>query len=761
MKGPLVTIREFVRNLGPVEQAQIVASTAVVVTMTTIVAALAVTGQQPRLMDFISILAAGTIGFTSVYFSLHYSRQLDEQRQQLLALNTIAEAVNRVVELRVVLQTALDKITEMLPATTGWIYMLEGDRLVLKSSKGSSIDFLSFHESAMRTPSLWLHQPRVEREQLSETGGRIPVALKDLGVQFWTSIPLRTMDGIAGALIVAGRDYTMFTPKQAELMEAFGNQISVALNNALLFERLRESERQYADLFEHAPDIYVSVDRDHRIVGCNKTGADTLGLPKDSILGRPLEELFVTERRDTLHAVISDMFEHGHALKGLEELMIRTNERPLNVMLNSTLVFDEKGRTVTARVVARDITERKMMEGAILHAQKIDSIGNLAGGIAHDFNNLLAAILGSASVMRRKITSRSKLHKYVEIIDSSARRGSSLTRQLLTFARKTETMAEPVHINAVIEETLEILQRSVSKEIDILTSLTPESVMVHGDSGQIQQAILNLCLNARDAMPHGGTLTISTDVTTADAHTTSQYSSVRAGPFVAIRVEDTGLGIPAEIQNRIFEPFFTTKDHGTGLGLSVVYGVIQNHGGFINLESTPGQGTTFTLYLPRTHSAPAMKRRLRRQRLPRGSEHVLIIDDELSVCEVARDMLTDLGYTVHVMHNGKKGVEYYRSRMAAIDLILLDINMPVMGGKEAFELLRTINPGALIILITGYGKDAVEPSKFSTGVNGFMQKPFQLELLALKVRQVLDDRAIYQESPNSHGITLSGTQEGA
>lgn len=435
-------------------------------------------------------------------------------------------------------------------------------------------------------------------------------------------------------------------------------------------------------------------------------------------------------------------------MKGLEEQMVRKDGRPLNVMLNSTLVFDEGGRSVTARVVARDITERKMMEGAILHAQKIDSIGNLAGGIAHDFNNLLAAILGSASIMRRKIVSRSKLGKYVEIIESSARRGSSLTRQLLTFARKTETLVEPINVNAVIEETIELFQRSVTKEISIRTSLTNQSVMVSGDSGQIQQALLNLCLNARDAMPEGGILTITTEVTTADAHTTSQFSSVRAGQFVALRVEDTGYGIPPEIQNRIFEPFFTTKDHGTGLGLSVVYGVIQNHGGFINMESTPGHGTTFIVYLPRSLAARAAKVRSRRLRLPRGTEHVLIIDDELTVCEVARDMLSSLGYTVYVMNNGKEGVEYYRSRMATIDLILLDINMPVMGGKEAFEQLRTINPGVQIIIVTGYGKDTIETSKFSSEVNGFMQKPFQQETLALKVRQVLDGRAIYQESTN-------------
>jgi PAS domain S-box-containing protein len=748
MKGPSRAVREFISTLGPVEQAQVVASTAVVVTLATIVTAMIVTGQQARLMDFISVLAVGTIGFTSVYFSLHYSRQLDEQRRQLLALNTIAEAVNRVVDLHEVLQTAIEKITEMLPASTGWIYLLEGNHLVLKSAKGTTLDFIALHDQSLSAPSLWLKQPRVEREERGAAEGRIHPALKEFGIQFWASIPLHTIDGTAGTLIVAGENYPMFTAKQAELMETFGNQISVALNNALLFERVRASEQRYADLFENAPDLYVSVNREHAIVGCNRTGAELLGYPTERILGLPLESLFAHDRQAPVALVIETMFAEGKALRDIEEQMRRHDGRPLNVILNSTLVFDDRGQTVNARIVARDITERKMMEGAILHAQKIDSIGNLAGGIAHDFNNILAAILGSASVMRRRLGVRPNLGKYVEIIESSARRGSALTRQLLTFARKTETIVEPVDIHQVIQETIELFRRSVTRGISVRTVLTTEPATVSGDSGQIQQALLNLFLNARDAMPEGGTLTITTEVTAADARTASQFSSVRPGLFVAIRVEDTGHGIPTQIQNRIFEPFFTTKDHGTGLGLSVVYGVVQNHGGFITMETTPGHGTTMTVYLPQTLGASPARARARRKRIPRGTEQILMIDDELSVCEVARDMLTEQGYTVHLAHDGKAGVEFYKSRQGMIDLILLDINMPIMGGKEAFDLLRALNPAVPIIIVTGYGREAVETSTFSSEVNGFIQKPFQLDTLAIKIRQVLDGHTGTQGKPH-------------
>jgi PAS domain S-box-containing protein len=649
------------------------------------------------------------------------------------------------VELEYVLQTALTKITDLLGLPFGWIYMLEGKTLVLKTSRGTRVDFLTLSGHGTDAQGEWLNRPKVRWERLGKDGAA--EEFRDLEIRFWASIPLRTKETTAGALIVAGRNFEMFSAKQAELMEAFGNQISVALTNAQLFEQVKRSERRYADLFEHAPDLYFSIDRRHTILGCNTTGAGMLGCAQSQVVGRMFADLFVPERRTALRTMVERMFSEGTTLRDVEEQMIRQDGQAFFVSLNSSLEVDERGSIVNARIVARDITDRKQMEGALLHAQKIDSIGNLAGGIAHDFNNILAAVLGSASIMRRRLTEKAPLAKYVDIIESSARRGSSLTRQLLTFARKTETLVKPVDINGLIQETLQLFQRSVTKEIVVETVLTQEAAMVSGDDGQIQQALLNLFLNARDAMPDGGRMRVSTDVTVADAHTTSRFSSVRPGPFVRVTVVDSGRGIPREIQNRVFEPFFTTKDHGTGLGLSVVYGVVQSHGGFIDLESDPGRGATFSVYLPRTTMLAREAARKRRQRLPRGSEHLLFVDDEVSVCEIARDMLVGLGYTVFVMNDGRAGVEFYRTHQASVDLVLLDVNMPVMGGKEAFDLLRSINPSLRIMIVTGYGRETVETSKFTSGVSGFMQKPFQLETLALKVREVLD-----QPIPQPTGI---------
>jgi CheY-like chemotaxis protein len=210
-------------------------------------------------------------------------------------------------------------------------------------------------------------------------------------------------------------------------------------------------------------------------------------------------------------------------------------------------------------------------------------------------------------------------------------------------------------------------------------------------------------------------------------------------------VSDTGKGIDPLLQSRIFEPFFTTKDSGTGLGLSVVYGVMQNHGGYIDLESEPGHGTSFTLYFPRAAGMMPLTGPAKRRRLPRGKENILIIDDETAVCEIANDMMSGLGYKVYVEHDGRSGTELYRTRQANIDLVLLDMNMPIMGGKQTFDVLRTINPNVRIVIITGYGREGVDPSAFSSPVNGFLQKPFQIELLATTIRSVLDARSAISE----------------
>lgn len=732
-------MKKFFKNLGPVEQAQIVASTAVIVSMATILSAMAATGQSPRLMDFISILTVGLIGFTSVYFSLSYSRQLDEQRRELIAINTLAEAVNRVVELDFVLRTALEKATDLLNIRFGWMYTIEQDTPVLKCKKGTEEEFFALLGPHTDSPMTWLPQLHVQRERTKHAGGMAP-DLKNLGIQAWASVPLKAKETISGAMILAAEDHEAFTPKQLELLSSFANQIGVAMHNALLFQKLKASEGRYADLFENTPDIYLNIDRKQIVIQCNALGAAMLGWTRDEIVGRRFDSFFLQDAQQSIRERIASMFDEGTELKNLELRMTRKSGDAFEVSLNSTLVLDAKGTPINARIVARDISEYKKMEAALVHAQKIDSIGALAGGIAHDFNNILSSVLGSASIIRRRSEENSKFSKYVEIIENAARRGSSLTRQLLTFARKTETFIQPMNVNAVVGETLDLFARSIENRIEIKTDFTSAPCEVQGDTGQIQQALLNLFLNAREAMPDGGTLTVRSTMTVADARTASQFTSVKPGPFIRLDISDTGVGMDKSLLSRLFDPFYSTKELAHGLGLSVVYGVVQNHGGFVTVESEPGQGTTFSIYLPKAPPKNEAHTRERRQQLPKGKENILIVDDEVGVSEITRDMLEELGYNVTVVHDGTAGVNTYRARQAAIDLVLVSGSLQSDGEKEARLHFREMNANLPMIILTGYGNAPIEASSVDEHREIVLRKPFQIDDLAMKVRQVLDAR---------------------
>jgi PAS domain S-box-containing protein len=750
MMHPIRTIRAFIGSLGPVEQAQVVASTSVVVSMITIISAIAATGQTFREMDFISILTIGLFGFTSVVFSLRYGRQMEEQRRYLSALNTIADAVSHSVNPAVVLESALVSATSLLGCPSGWAYLSRAGAPEIVAQRGTTIDFL---ESAGISPEQflqWSAIPRVNQRIGGKNAESLPQTLADAGIRVWASIPLTSRGESAGVIVVAGERLAPGLRIQPDLFQAIGNQISAALTNAHLFEQLRQSREEYADLFENSPDMYLNIGPGRIILACNETGARILDGEKQDIIGHFCEEFFAPDRKDDVRRMLDRMLRNGEPLRNVEECMVSRSGRTFPVHLNSSLVTDSTGKTIRARVVARDITERKKMEQAILHAQKIDSVGNLAGGIAHDFNNLLTAVLGSATILKRKIGEEAGLGKYLDIIESSARRGSTLTRQLLTFARKAERQTSNIDVHALIRDSLTLFERNMSEKIKLEVCLSTEPLYISGDEGQIQQALLNLCANARDAMPDGGRLTVITDTIIADAHLTSEFLPVRPGPYLVLSVSDTGHGIPPAVRRRVFEPFFSTRDHGTGLGLSVVYGVVQSHGGFLTLDSSD-LGTTVRLYFPlsvKPHAGEIHSQ----DKLPRGRESLLVIDDEVSVAEIARDMLTELGYTVYTETEAGAGVEFFRLRHSSIDAVLLDVNMPGMTGQEVFRALRKIDPHARIIIVTGYGRETVDRSSFDGPLDALIQKPFQYELLAGTVRQVLA-----RQSENDPGLAPDRT----
>jgi PAS domain S-box-containing protein len=730
------SLRRFRASLGPVEQAQVVVSTAVVVTLVTILVVRMSGGmyRTPEWLLFGSILTVGVFGFIIVLLTLKYGRLLEEQKQELLALKTMAESVNRSVDRRFLFQNALQTIIQLLGVEYVWLFQVEGERMTLLASRGTdalAVPLLDMNAAWTDDRLQAIRPPQIHKASSSQP---MPAP-----IQSWASVPILLKDQFFGLVVAASARRSAFSTKQLELLTAFANQIAVAVENTVLFDRVRTSEERYMDLFEHSPDMYHLVNRDGIIVSCNQTEATRLGYQKEDLVGHSFLRLYPPPYHEQARALLRDIFEHQRAIDGLEEQIVKNSGELIDVSVNITLITDETGRPVLTRTVARDITEKKRLEARVIHAQRIDSIGNLAGGISHDFNNILTSILGSTAIMKRKMKRTDPWYHFAEIIETAARRGAALTRQLLTFARKSAVHFRPVVVNDIVEETLRLFERSIDKTIRIVHTPPSEFCLINGDDGQIQQALLNILINARDAMPDGGTVTIHSTTQTVPERLAPPGVEVRPGPYVTISITDTGAGMDAATQQRIFEPFFTTKPQGkgTGLGLAVVYGVVNSHAGFVTVQSAPGAGSTFTLHFPMLSGAEGYRRPTRHPRLPRGTERLLLVDDEPAVSETIGNMLTSLGYEVSVVDSGRKAVTLIRKK-EPFDAVILDLNMPKMSGKQTFAKLREINPDVRIIISTGYTDQAETIAELRDAAEAFLQKPYQLEELSRTLREVFD-----------------------
>jgi PAS domain S-box-containing protein len=731
-------ILKFRASLGPVEQAQIVISTAVVVTLATIVVVRMTSGHTLEWLLFGSVLTVGVFGFIIVFFTLKYGRLLEEQKQELLALNTFAESVNRAIGVQFLLHSALFEMNRLLEEEYGWIFSVENNRLTLRANRGTEELNFSILDTAVEISDgkmKWIHSPRIIKRPKKFESAKDPQWAYGI-IGSWASVPIMMKDQISGLIILASQNREAFSNKQIALMTAFANQIGIAMENATLFERVRKSEERYIDLFENSPDMSHIINKEGIITSCNQTEATRLGYTKRELVGNSILKLYPQEYHKDAYQILIDIFDRKREIKGLEERFISKNGEFIDVSVNASIILDENGQPLV-RAVARDITEQKKFEAKIIHAQRIDSIGNLAGGIAHDFNNILTSILGSTSIMKRKMQQDNQWYRFADIIETAARRGASLTRQLLTFARKSNIQFRPVVVNDIIEETLRLFERSTDKTILIQKKLTEEVCIINGDDGQIQQAFLNLLINARDAMPEGGTITIQSKSKRVEEDLTSS-PEIHKGNYIAVSITDTGVGMDKNVQQHIFEPFFTTKDigKGTGLGLSVVYGVVNSHNGFITVQSELNHGSDFTIHFPMLSTAEKFRKPVRPSRIEQGTERVLVIDDEKDVGDIISGMLESLGYQVTYVNTGQKAITLFKKKVR-FDVVILDLNMPKMSGKETFIKLKKIDPDIRVVISTGYGDRVIDASLGKAAGDTFLQKPYQIEELSKIIRLTL------------------------
>jgi nitrogen-specific signal transduction histidine kinase len=391
-------------------------------------------------------------------------------------------------------------------------------------------------------------------------------------------------------------------------------------------------------------------------------------------------------------------------------------------------------------LIAEDITERRVLEDQFRQAQKMEAVGRLAGGVAHDFNNLLMVISGYAEVLLENTERRHGLYPKIEAIQQASDRATTLTRQLLAFSRKQLLELKVVDVNAIVADMERLLRPLIGENIELVTRLDSNLGRTRADAGQIEQVIMNLVVNSKDAMPNGGKITIQTGNVNLDDDLRRDYSYIKAGPYVMLSVSDNGQGMDRETQSRIFEPFFTTKEKskGTGLGLSTVYGIIKQSGGYIFAQSEVGRGAKFSIYLPRVEEAAAPLSHAAATQAPvGGSETVLLVEDEESVRQLVKETLESKGYRVIEADHGAAALEAVSKHSGEIDLLVSDVVMPGMSGRDLAAKLRVTHPTTKVLYLSGYTEDAIVHQGVLEPDTAFLQKPFTLQALSRKVREVL------------------------
>ena len=554
----------------------------------------------------------------------------------------------------------------------------------------------------------------------------------------WLGVPLKAGNTTFGVLVVQSyTDNVRYREKEKDILTFVSHQLASAIEHKRSEEALRRSEARYRSVVQSAVYGIYRSNLEGKFLDVNPALVAMLGRnsAEEVLCLDPKVDVFVDAKEQSRLMV---EFRRGVRVDNVEVRWKRQDGKAITVRLSGRAVKGETGDVV--EVIAEDVTERRVLEDQFRQAQKMEAVGRLAGGVAHDFNNLLMVISGYTEVLMEHTAQDHALHPKIAAIQQASDRATTLTRQLLAFSRKQLLELKVVDVNAIVKDIERLLRPLIGENIELVTRLAGDLGRTRADAGQIEQVIMNLVVNSKDALPNGGKIIIQTANVSLEDDSSRECSYIRPGPYVMLSIEDNGHGMDKETQSRIFEPFFTTKEKGkgTGLGLSTVYGIIKQSGGYVLAQSEVGRGTTFRIYLPRVEE-PAENASVTSasQSAAGGSETVLLVEDEESVRQLVRETLEAKGYKVLEANHGDAALQIASDYHGPIDMLITDVVMPGMSGRELSEQLSASDPDIKILYLSGYTEDAVVHQGVLEPGTSFLQKPFTLQALARKVREVL------------------------
>jgi PAS domain S-box-containing protein len=682
--------------------------------------------------------------------------QLQRQNEYLQALHETTLALIRRLDVTSVLQAIVTRSGRLVGTEHCFLYLVDASGTELNMVYQNGIYNSLIHHSIKRGEGIsgrvWLTGEPMTVNEYNLWDGRLTDFDRDI-IHAMAGVPLKVGDEVVGVLGLAFIEKgVIFTEQKVEVLEQFGQLASLALENARLNEesqrelaerkRAEENLRKLSVAVEQNPASIVITDTAGTIEYVNPHFTELTGYSFTEAVGQNPSILKTGETNNDGYRNLWETILAGGEWRG--EFHNRTKDGDLYWEQALIAPIRDENDTITHFIaIKEDITERKHLEGQLRHSQKMDAIGQLAGGIAHDFNNILTAIVGYASIMQLKLPPDNPLRKNAEQISATAERGATLTQGLLAFSRKQTSNPVVVDLNEIINRVHQLLLRLISEDIHLEINLDPQGLPIMADSGQIEQVLMNLSTNARDAMPQGGSIVISTETVTLSADFIISRGFGNPGRYALLTVTDSGSGMEADVVKHIFEPFYTTKElgKGTGLGLSIVYGIIKEHNGNILCHSTVGLGTIFQIYLPLLNSVPVVVEEASPVKMEdiQGKDFILLAEDNEATRELGRDILQEFGYSVIEAVDGEDAMQKFHELSGKISLVILDVIMPKMNGREVYDAIRGIDPDMRILFCSGYANDVVVNQGGLDEEMYYLPKPFTPKELLMKIREVLDN----------------------